>query len=92
MTMNEGETETMTVKVEESVRTMFAKIVAVPTAYFKSQQRGEPDLSDSEKHALISDLYEKNCTQFLYRYHSYLDSEDVPNFDKCPRNYEVGFC
>jgi len=59
---------------------MIRKIISSPTAFFRNQQKNEPDLSQDEKRSICIDLYSKHPVQFLSRYYQYLDSEDVPCF------------
>lgn len=59
---------------------MFQRIISSPSAFFKHQQRSEPDLIDSEKLAILQDLFIKNPATFLSRYQEFLVAEDLENF------------
>lgn len=77
---------------------MFRKIIYSPEAFFRNQQKGEADLSETEKHTICSNSFSENPVQFLARYHRQLDSEDVGCFedalsrtDKDDVRYELGY-
>lgn len=60
-------------------------------AFFKSQQKNEPDLEVSEKLEICSMLLQKCPLLFLSRYSKYLIAEDLAYFRRMECNYEVNF-
>ncbi|KAF6210170.1 hypothetical protein GE061_013272 [Apolygus lucorum] len=59
-------------------------------AYFKSQQKDEPDLSTSEKWKIAEDILNKSAPTFLQRYGKYLNEEHLVYFDN-NEDYEVRY-
>ncbi|XP_013397532.1 coiled-coil domain-containing protein 97 [Lingula anatina] len=60
-------------------------------AHFKHQQRGEPDLTVSQKADIAREIYAKNPATFLSRFGKYMLEEDVSHFENFKGNYEVDF-
>ncbi|XP_050404643.1 coiled-coil domain-containing protein 97 isoform X2 [Patella vulgata] len=60
-------------------------------AHFKSQQRGDPDLTLVEKYKIAHEILSKNPSKFLERFHDYLNLEDLNYFEKFCGNYEIDF-
>ena len=68
---------------------MFSKIISSGLT-IKSQQRGEPDLSDEENIAILSEILQKQPGTFLMRFGRVLDGEDLAYFETST-DYEVTF-
>lgn len=62
--------------------------VANSKAIFKSQQKGEPELTYEEKHAIAKNLLEKNHCLFLSKFGHYLKVEHLEYFSKS-EDYET---
>lgn len=60
-------------------------------AFFKHQQRGEPDLTAAEKYIIAEDMLSKNKIVFLERFWKYLWVDDISYFEKFSNDYEVNF-
>ena len=75
---------------EDRLSNMFSRL-ANSDAHFKHQQRDEPDLSVDEKKNIARSLFDKNISTFLSRFHRYLSSEDICNFESHQEDYEVAF-
>ncbi|KAK6183144.1 hypothetical protein SNE40_010676 [Patella caerulea] len=60
-------------------------------AHFKSQQRGDPDLTFVEKYKIAHEILLKNPSKFLERFQDYLNLEDLNYFEKFYGNYEIDF-
>lgn len=58
--------------------------------YFKSQQRGEDDLSLSEKILIASELLGKSKILFLMRFGRFLESHHLDFFENCVAKSEEG--
>lgn len=65
--------------------------IAKSDAFFKHQQRGDPDLAYTEKFKIAKDLLENKTTVFLTRYHRFLEVEDLEYFDEMSSDYVIGF-
>ncbi|VDP08322.1 unnamed protein product [Soboliphyme baturini] len=70
---------------------MFSRIVSAEGAFFRSQQKDEPDLSDDEKLQICSELFFQSPKTFLARYGKYLLKDDIPLFSDFRDDYEVDF-
>ena len=57
----------------------------------KSQQRNEPELTESEKMTILRDMFSKRPASFLARFGKCLGKEDLASFDHLRNNYEVNF-
>lgn len=62
--------------------------VANSKAIFKSQQKGEPELTFEEKRAIAGKLLEKSCCLFLSKFGHYLKVEHLEYFSKS-QDYET---
>jgi hypothetical protein len=60
-------------------------------AFFKHQQRGEPDMTSVEKYKIAEDILSKNKTLFLERFWKYLGIEDMAYFKQYENEYEIDF-
>lgn len=76
---------------ENERRNNLLRKISLTNAYFKSQQRGEPDLTFEEKYQISSSLLDNSPQLFLARFYKYLDSNDIRYFDKYRGDYEVDF-
>ena len=68
---------------------MFQKVLTSDRT-IKSQQRGEPDLTDEEKTEILVDILHRTPGAFLMRFGSLLDEVDMRCFDSS-EDYEVRF-
>jgi len=68
---------------------MFQKVLTSDRT-IKSQQRGEPDLTDEEKTKILVDILHRTPGAFLMRFGSLLDEVDMRYFDSS-EDYEVRF-
>ena len=61
--------------------------------HFKSQQIGEPELSISEKRAILEEVLNRNRSTFLSRFGHHLLAEQLPYFDTPDdrQSYEIQF-
>lgn len=64
--------------------------VCSSTAIFKSQQKGEPELTVEEKHVIAKKLLEKSCCLFLSKFGHYLKEEHLEYFSK-NEDYETTY-
>ena len=71
------------------LKRIFKRIIASDLT-IKSQQRGEPELSDEEKCDVLTKLLQSSSGAFLMRFGSLLDEEDLNQFGDCG-DYEVKF-
>ncbi len=65
--------------------------VAHSPAYFKSQQRGDPELTLDEKYGIALDLLTKSPSLFLERFGKFLQVQDLGFFDELRSDYAVNF-
>lgn len=65
--------------------------VASSSATVKSQQRGEPDLTISEKVSILRNIFDISPGSFLMRFGNYLVEDDLKNFDHLKEDYEIAF-
>ncbi|ESN92746.1 hypothetical protein HELRODRAFT_189599 [Helobdella robusta] len=72
----DGKDERMELK-----RSLFQRIIEAPTAFFKNQQRGDPDLSSEEKLFIVENLHDQNVKIFLDRYSKFFTINDLPYLD-----------
>ncbi|CAG0903530.1 unnamed protein product [Cyprideis torosa] len=76
----------------EQVRDAMFQSLVQTEAYFKNQQRGEPDLTTNEKLVILAEVYSKGPAAFLGRFGSFLRQEDLVLFDNIdPDDYEASF-
>lgn len=68
---------------------MFTRILSAPNAFYKSQQRDEPDLSDSEKLTILEELFLSKPAAFLNRYKQFLVELDLDCFSNLENDYEI---
>ena len=61
------------------------------SAHFKSQQRGEADLSLEEKKAIADSILDSKPSKFLERYGKFLKEQHLSYFDQYCSDYEVDF-
>jgi len=66
-------------------------VVSNSSAYFKSQQRGEADLSAEEKRTIAASLLDSRPSRFLERYGKFLKRRHLSYFDQFCDDYEVGY-
>jgi len=76
---------------EEMVDKLLDKIANSEMAHFKSQQRGEPDLTFAEKRHVAKSILEKGPQHFLARFHKQLDVSDTGYFEQFCGTYEIDF-
>ncbi|CAG0897264.1 unnamed protein product [Darwinula stevensoni] len=72
----------------DSVRERMLDCISQTDAFFRSQQRGEPDLRCEEKRSIASNLLDKNLVTFLLRYGDFLQAEHLEYFESHPENVE----
>ena len=61
-------------------------------AFFRSQQRDEPDLSIEQKIQIAKETLDQNPGLFLYRYGKHLNSNQLKTFERWTSNdYEVAY-
>ena len=65
--------------------------LASTDAHFRHQQRGEPDLSHSEKVKIASDLFQDKPSVFLSRFGTLIRGTDIICFSKLAGDYVVDF-
>lgn len=68
-----------------------AVAVAKSGCMVKSQQRDEPELTESEKMTILREMISQRPATFLSRFGKYLAKEDLPFFDHLRDDYEVNF-
>ena len=61
------------------------------SSYFKSQQRGEADLSYEEKKTIATSLLDSSPSKFLSRFGKFLRLHHLSHFDQFHDDYEVNF-
>lgn len=64
--------------------------VSNSAAIFKSQQKGEPELTFEEKRVIAKKLFEKNCCLFLSKFGHYLKEEHLEYFSE-NEDYETAY-
>ena len=94
--LNQQENPSSNVEMEEVVegtqRDQILDCVATNnSAYFKSQQRGEADLSLEEKKAIAASILDSKPSKFLERYGKFLKRQHLSYFDQFCDDYEVSF-
>ena len=65
--------------------------VAVSNAHFKHQQRGEPELNLEEKIEIAQTVLDSSKANFLSKFWSYLEIEDIEVFQDSKHEYEIDF-
>lgn len=60
-------------------------------AFFKHQQRNDPDLTESEKYKIAEDILSKSKSLFLERFWKHLELEDISYFKAFSNEYTVDF-
>lgn len=62
-------------------------------AHFKSQQIGDPELTDCEKREIAESVLDHNCATFLARFGNFIREEHLDYFDDCAEEhrYETNF-
>ena len=75
--------------VSAAEMSMFQKVLASDRT-IKSQQRGEPDLTEEEKTEILVDILQRTPGAFLMRFGSLLDEVDLRYFDSS-EHFEVRF-
>ncbi|CDW56699.1 DUF2052 domain containing protein [Trichuris trichiura] len=76
---------------EKMLESMLNRIADTPGAYFKSQQRNEPDLTLEERLLILRNLYKDRPCGFLSRYEQMLTANDLLLFDHVRGMYEADF-
>lgn len=76
------------VKCDDALEEGILNHVANSKAIFKSQQKGEPELTYEEKRAIAKNLLEKNHCLFLSKFGCYLKVEHLEYFSKS-EDYET---
>jgi len=59
--------------------------------HFKSQQRGDPELTHAEKYCIASEVLHRNPANFLFRFGKHIKSEQLQYFEEINGDYEVEF-
>ena len=77
-------------QLEQTKHTMLQRL-SFSDAFFKHQQRGEPDMTSMEKYKIAEDILSKNKTLFLERFWKYLGIEDMAYFKQYENEYEIDF-
>lgn len=67
---------------ENGLEKLFKRIVSEKSAFFRSQQKNEPELTDEEKYEIVSKLYVDKPPLFLSRYSNFMSKNDCQWF-KC---------
>uniref|UniRef100_A0A915EX81 Uncharacterized protein n=1 Tax=Ditylenchus dipsaci TaxID=166011 RepID=A0A915EX81_9BILA len=70
------------VEKESLKELMFQHILGQSNVFYKSQQRGEADLSNEDKYSVLSNLFTSKPITFLERYHQFVSSDFICLFDK----------
>ena len=65
--------------------------VAESDGYFKSQQRGDPDLTYQEKYDIAESLLKEKPSTFLSRFGKYLSEDDLIYFESMKDDYMIEF-
>ena len=78
-------------EVTVSIRDLIIQKVAGSDGYFKSQQRGEPDLSYKEKYDIADKLLKEKPSTFLSRFGKYLSEADLKYFESMKDDYMITF-
>lgn len=71
------------------IRCKMISVISRTDGYFKSQQRGEADLTRAEKKAIASSLLDTKPSNFLSRYGKYLRPEHLKYFQQFQGQYEI---
>lgn len=79
------------ISLENSLKTEMLEHLVKSKAFFKSEQKNDPELSFDEKRIVALNLLEKNPSQFLARFGYYLKKEHLELFTKINDNYEISF-
>lgn len=74
-----------------SIAPILENLVSNSEVCFKSQQRGENDLNDTEKHKIATELYNSNKLNFLIRFGRYLKLPELEFFEQFTEPTDVGF-
>lgn len=67
------------------------KRISKSCAFFKSQQRNDPDLTEEEKFIIAEDILSKSKSLFLERFWKHLELEDILYFRPYSNEYTVDF-
>ena len=78
-------------EVAVSLRSLIIQKVAQSDGYFKSQQRGEPDLTYQEKYDIADKLLKDKPSIFLARFGKYLSEADLMYFESMKDDYMITF-
>lgn len=78
-------------KLEESVENEILDCVANSSAIFKSQQKGEPELSLDEKRTIARELLAKSHSLFLAKFGEYMKKEHLDYFRCDEEDYEIRY-
>ena len=65
--------------------------IANSSAHFKHQQRGDPDLTVSEKREIAENLLVQNPSQFLRRFGHIVSADDLKYFDNMMNNDQISY-
>lgn len=69
---------------------MFQTILSAKNAFFKSQQKNDPELDEREKMKILHELFDSNKSTFLQRYGKFLEHEHICLFQSASTvEYEV---
>uniref|UniRef100_A0A915JWC3 CCD97-like C-terminal domain-containing protein n=1 Tax=Romanomermis culicivorax TaxID=13658 RepID=A0A915JWC3_ROMCU len=71
--------------VHYAIESMFDKIISDKRAFFRHQQKNEPNLNDSEKLSILREMYDKKPSSFLVRYEKFLNYCDAQFFVEAAR-------
>ena len=77
--------------VPVTARQVMLQKVAESDGFFKSQQRGDADLTYEEKYNIAEKLLSEKPSTFLSRYGKYLSEDDLLCFDSMRNDYMVAF-
>ena len=72
----------------DALRERMLDCISRTDAFFRSQQRGEPDMQREEKRSIASNLLDKSLVTFLLRYGDFLKTEHLKYFESHPENVE----
>lgn len=89
--MESDSTDNQTAYANSLQESIIAHVVKQKEAFFKSQQRGEPTLTNQQKRAIALELLESSPSVFLSRYGSYLEEAHFQYFLQLEGTYEVKF-
>ena len=72
-------------------RAVLLEKVANSDGHFKSQQRGEPDLTFREKYDIAENILVERPSTFLSRYGRFLSSDDLLYFENLREDFMIDF-